>query len=76
MSGCSDYLLLCEDVNCASAIGPGPDERLTVTLMKLGLTQHVTQPTRSARLLDVVASDDAVPIQNVLVSDSAGISDH
>ena len=44
--------------------------------MELGLTQHVTQPMRRDRLLDVLASDDAVPVRNVIVSDSAGISDH
>jgi len=44
--------------------------------MELGLTQHVAQPTRGYRLLDIVASDDAIPVWNVLVSDGAGISDY
>jgi len=44
--------------------------------MELGLTQHITQPTRDDRLLLIVASDDAIPVRKVLVSDSAGISDH
>jgi len=37
---------------------------------------HVTLPTSGDRLLDVVVSDDAILVRNVLVSDSAGISDH
>ena len=69
VSGCSHHLLLCGDVNCASAIGPGLDERLSTTLIEFGLTQHVTQPTRGDRLLDIVVSDDAIPVRNVLVSD-------
>jgi len=76
VSGCSDHLLLCGDVNCASVIGSGIDERLSTTLTEFGLTQHVTQPTRGDRLLDIVVSDDANPVRNVFVSDSASISDH
>jgi len=72
----SDYLMLCGDVNCPSAIGLGHDKRLSTTLMELGLTQQVTQPTRGDRLLDIVASDYAIPVRNVLVSDNAGIFDH
>ena len=44
--------------------------------MEFGLTKHVTQPTCGDRLLDVVASEDAIPVRNVLVSDSVGVSDH
>jgi len=76
MSCCSDHLMLCGGVNCASAIGMGLNERLSTTLMELGLTQHVTQPTRGDRLLNIVASDDAIPVRKVLVSNSAGTSDH
>jgi len=39
--GCIDHLMLCGDVNCASATGLGFDEWLSTTLMELGLTQHV-----------------------------------
>jgi len=76
VSGCSDHLMLCGDVNCASATSLGLDERLSTTLMELGLTEHITQPTRDDRLLDIVASADAIPVRNMIVSDTAGISDH
>jgi len=69
VSGCSDHLMLCGDVDCASATGLGLDERLSTTLMELGLTQHITQPTRDDRLLDIVASDDAVPVCSECASD-------
>jgi len=59
-----------------SATGLGLDQRLSTTLMELGLTQHITQPTRDDRLLHIVASDDAIPVRNVLVSDNHGIPDH
>ena len=62
VSGCKNHLLLCRDVNCTSAIGQGLDERLSMTLMEFGLTQHVTQPTRGDRLLDTVVSDNAIPV--------------
>jgi len=38
VSGCSDHLLLCRDVNCSSTIGPGFDERLLQTFKEFGLT--------------------------------------
>jgi len=46
--------------------------------MELGLTQHVTRPTRDDRLLDIVASDDAIPVCSECGSEryTAGISDH
>jgi len=48
-------------------IGPGLDELLSTTFIEFGLIQHVTLPTCSDRLLDVLVSDDAIPIRKVLV---------
>ena len=66
VSGCSDHLLLCGDVNCTSATDPGLDERLSTTLMEFRLTQHVTQPTRGDRHLAVLVTDEAILVGNVL----------
>jgi len=43
------------------------DGGLSMMFMKSRLTQHVTLPMRGDRLLDVVVSDDAIPVLNVLV---------
>jgi len=55
---------------------PGLRERLSTTFVEFRLTQHITLPTLGDRLLDVIVSDDAIPVRNVLVSDSTGISDY
>jgi len=75
VSGCSNLLLLCGDVNWAY-------RRLTRVLMNDCQWRSWSWGwlnTRCDRLLDVVVSDDAIPVRNVLlwviVSDSAGISD-
>ncbi len=73
--GCGDRLVLCGDLNCG-APDCGLDPRLSELLFEFGLTQHVNEPTRQDRLLDVIAADNNVCINNVRVSDSLGISDH
>ena len=73
---CNDHLLLCGDLNCASADGSTVYHRLTAVFSEFGLVQHVNEPTRGSRLLDVIAADAHVPIRNVRIIDSAGISDH
>jgi len=45
-------------------------------LSEFGLVRHVTKPTRGSRLLDIIIADVHVPIRNVHIAHSAGISDH
>ena len=40
------------------------------------LTQHVLEPTRPARVLDIVLSSQKEFVENVLVQESLGSSDH
>jgi len=70
---CNYHLLFCGDLNCASSNGSTVDDRLATVLSQFGLVQHATELTR---LLDIIAADNHVPIRNVHMIDSAGISDH
>jgi len=73
---CNDHLLLCGDLNCASAVGSTVDDRLATVLSEFSLVQHVIKPTRGSRLFDIIAADVHVPIRNVHIIHSPGISDH
>jgi hypothetical protein len=53
-----------------------PSEELTDALDELGLKQHVSEPTRSDHLLDVLATDPALVVSAVVVVDAGYISDH
>lgn len=73
-----DRLLVCGDLNC-----PGPDAvsvsaDLADVFDVLGLEQHICSPTRANpdHLLDVLATDSALAVSDVLVDDAGCISDH
>ena len=72
---CNDSLVLCGDLNCGDKDG-GLDDRLQAVFDDLGFTQHITEPTRENRLLDVIATDKSVRVEAVRVEESLSLSDH
>jgi len=74
----TDRLLLCGDLNCPGVDAVSVADELADVIDVHGLHQHVTQPTRPTPdyLLDVFATDTALPVRDVHVDDAGLISDH
>ena len=72
----SDRLVVCGDTNCPGPDSTSIDPDLDDVFSAFGLTQQVYSPTRYNNVLDVLASDDLVAVNNLRVDDAGLISDH
>jgi hypothetical protein len=73
-----DRLMVVGDLNCPGSDATSVSSRLEDTFDVFGLKQHVNSPTRSNpdHVLDVVATDPASMVCDIVVDDAGQISDH
>jgi len=73
----SQAVVVCGDLSCQGDTSNTIDNRLAATFYALNMTQLVRSPTRHNSLLDVLAcSDDGKFVQDVVIDDAGGVSDH
>ena len=72
----TDRVVLCGDFNCPGGSSTIIDPDLSVVLNTFGLTQHVNEPTRNDNLLDLIATDSSLAVDNCSVADVHSVSDH
>ena len=71
-----DSFLIAGDLNLPGATPSTTDDNFYELLCQLGLSQHVTSPTKGNNLLDVVLSAGTSIVSDIRILPMVGVSDH
>ena len=72
----SQSIILCGDFNCPGNDPSQINPQLHSTLDSCNFTQHVNEPTRGDKLLDIIATDNPSLITSSSIINSRHVSDH